>query len=160
MSQEEVTGSKLKPLLGNDNATIDSKGRILISKKKRDRLGDNFAMCMGKNGCLCAYPEARWEEILRRIDDADPLSEAREIFSRLVLPTADDELSFDEQGRVVVPQQLRNDAGLKKDVIILGCGDRLEIWDVEEYKQWKKYPDSYKYEEREQYNKAYREMQL
>ena len=154
------TGSKLKPLLGTDEATIDSKGRILISKKKRERLGSDFAMCIGDNGCLYAYPGARWERILEEVDAADPTSPGRQTFTRLVLGTADDEFDFDEQGRVVVPQKLRAMASLEKEVILIGCGDRLEIWAKEEYAKFLEYGDSYQQERKEAIREARREMKL
>lgn len=154
------TGSKLKPLLGTDEATIDSKGRILISKKKRERLGSDFAMCLGDNGCLYAYPGLRWERILEEVDAADPTSPGRQTFTRLVLGTADDEFDFDEQGRVVVPQKLRAMANLEKEVILIGCGDRLEIWAKEEYAKFLEYGDSYQQERKEAIREARREMKL
>jgi MraZ protein len=154
------TGSKLKPLLGTDEATIDSKGRILISKKKRERLGEDFAMCLGDNGCLYAYPGPRWERILDEVDAADPTSPGRQTFTRLVLGTADDEFGFDDQGRVVVPQKLRTMANLDKEVILIGCGDRLEIWAKEEYTKFLEYGDSYQQERKEAIRDARREMKM
>lgn len=158
MSEVEQTGSNLKPLLGTDEATVDSKGRILISKKKRDRLGSDFAMCLGENGCLYAYPGPRWEKFIAEIEAYDPGNQARQMYTRLVLTTADDELDFDDQGRVVVPLKLRKMAKLEKEVLILGCLDHLEIWAKEEYEQFEKYPDSYGGERRTNILKAYKEM--
>lgn len=158
MSEEAVSSSKLKPLLGTEEATIDGKGRILIGKKKRERLGDNFAMCIGENGCIYAYPEGRFEQIIDEINRYDPINQGSRQYSRLVLSTADDELGFDDQGRVVVPQKLRGMAKLVKDVTILGCGDRLEIWATEEYAKFQEFPDSYGAARRQSIEKAYREM--
>lgn len=151
-------GSKLKPLLGTDEATIDSKGRILISKKKRDRLGDEFTIVVGDNGCLWAYPGEQWQRILDEIDAAEPTNPGRQEFTRLVLGTAEDELGFDDQGRVVVPQKLRAKAKLEKDVVLIGCGDRLEIWASAEYAKFLEYGDSYEQERREAIREARREM--
>jgi len=158
VSESAVVGSKLKPLLGTDEATIDGKHRILISKKKRERLGDDFAICMGENGCLYAYPGARWEQIIDEVNGYDPINHGRQQYTRLVLATADDELGFDDQGRVVIPQRLRSMAKLNKEVIILGCGDRLEIWAKEEYDLFLENPDTYGAERRVSIEKAYREM--
>ena len=155
-----VLGSKLKPLLGTDEAVMDGKGRILISKKKRDRLGEQFAMCLGDNGCLYAYPGDRWEQILEEIFASDPTNPGRQTFTRLVLGTADDELGFDDQGRVVVPQKLRTLAKLAKEVVLIGCGDRLEIWAAEEYAKFEEHKDSYNRERREAIREARREMKL
>lgn len=126
----------LKPLLGSEDATIDGKGRILIGKKNRERLGDGFAICQGDNGCLWAVPGAAWEAFLREVYSASPTSQGKQDYTRLVLSTADDDLKFDDQGRVVVPRRLRDLAKFDKDVVLLGCGDRLEIWAAEEYKKF------------------------
>lgn len=158
MGESESAGSKLKPLLGTDDAIIDGKGRILISKKKRDRLGDGFAMCLGENGCIHAFPGERWDEIIADIYKYDPINHGRRQYTRLVLATADDDLTCDDQGRVVIPQKLRAMANLTKEVKILGCGDRLEIWDVKEHELFEENPDTYGAERRESIEKAYREM--
>jgi len=158
VSENAVLGSKLKPLLGTDEATIDSKGRILVSKKKRDRLGDSFALCLGDNGCLYAYPGEQWEAILEEIFSCDPTNPGRQTYTRMVLGTADDEMRFDDQGRVVVPQKFREMAHLTKEVILIGCGDRLEIWGKEEYDKFVQYGDSYCQERREAIRKARLEM--
>jgi MraZ protein len=151
---------KRKPLLGTDEATIDSKGRILVSKKKRDRLGDEFAICLGDSGCLYAYPGEKWERILDEIDRCDPTHPSLQIYTRLVLGTADDELSFDDQGRVVIPQKLRSMAKLEKDVLLIGCGDRLEIWARDEWEKSELYGDEYNRERKEKLRTARREMKL
>jgi MraZ protein len=158
--ESTVLGSKLKPLLGTDEATIDGKGRILVSKKKRDRLGESFAMCLGDNGCLYAYPGERWEQILEEIFASDPTNPGRQTYTRMVLGTADDELGFDDQGRVVVPQKLRTMAKLEKEVVLIGCGDRLEIWAKEEYNKFLEYGDSHYQERKQAIQKARQEMKL
>jgi MraZ protein len=149
---------EFKPLIGTDEATIDDKGRILVAKKKRDRLGNKFAIALGPIGCLVAYPEAAWRKKLAEIFSGPSINQGREQFSRLVLGLAEDELKFDVQGRVVVPVDLRKLAGLKKDVVLVGCGDRLEIWDKEEWSKYNASPDAYGLERREAVEKAYDKM--
>ncbi len=153
-----TSGSKTKPLLGTDEATIDSKGRILVSKKKRERLGETFAMAVGEVGCLTAYPEDKWERIVAELDQYDPSNPGRQQYTRLVLGTAEDELKFDQQGRVVVPSKLRELVGLKDEVLLVGCGDRLEIWDPKEFKDYQDYPDTYGQKRREAIEKARAKM--
>ena len=67
-----------KPLIGREEATIDDKGRILVSKKKRDRLGENFVIALGTCGCLVAYPEASWQKFVDGILSYDPINMGRE----------------------------------------------------------------------------------
>src|SRR5438045_9662631 len=90
----------LKPLIGTDDATVDDKGRILVGKKKRERLGEPFAMAVGEVGCLVAYPEAVWHQKVGEILRIDSLNQGRQQYSRMFLGYADDELKFDQQGRV------------------------------------------------------------
>jgi MraZ protein len=149
---------EFEPLLGTDESTIDSKGRILISKKKRDRLGEDFVVALGDVGCLCAYPKARWRDLVREIMQYDPINQGRQQYTRLVLGTADDDLDCDAQGRVVVPARLRKLAELENEVVIVGCGDRLEIWGKLQWAEYNKYPETYGQQRRQAIEKAYNLM--
>lgn len=122
-----------KPLIGTDEATIDDKGRVLVSKKKRERLGDDFVLGLGPQGCLVAYTQRAWVRTLEEWEKSDLMNIGRTNYARMIMGTADDELNFDAQGRFVIPQKLREMGKLKKEVILIGCGDRMEIWAVEEY---------------------------
>lgn len=156
--EESGAGIGFKPLIGTDEATIDDKGRILVGKKKRERLGEPFTMALGDVGCLVAYPEARWQSMVEEIMRYDAINQGRQQFTRLVLGLADDELKFDAQGRFVVPQKLRELAKIKDRVMLVGCGDRLEIWAKEEWEQYSEFPDVYGQQRREAIAKAYNQM--
>ena len=158
MSDPAALGSNFKPLIGTDEATVDSKGRILFSKKKRDRLGEPFAMALGNLGCLVAYPEIVWRRMFDEMMGYSYINQGRQQYTRLILGLADDDLKFDTQGRVVVPQKLRDLAKLNKEVLIVGCGDRVEIWAKEEWEQFNKNQDSYAQHRREAIEKAYLQM--
>src|SRR5471030_2019127 len=152
------TVEDLKPLIGTDEATIDSKGRILLGKKTRDRLGDNFAMAIGELGCICAYPELRWKERLKQINRYDSINQGRQQYERLFFGYADDELTCDAQGRVVIPQKLRELGKLKEKVLLVGCNEHLEIWDPAEHRDYGLNPDTYGKERREPIETAYNKM--
>jgi MraZ protein len=122
-----------KPLVGIEAATIDDKGRVLFNKKKRERLGDNFAIVVTKRGCLAAYPAVIWQRMLENVFSYEDINDGREEYTRLFFSLSDDDLNFDGQGRVVIPKELRDFCKLKKDVKLIGAGDRIEIWAVEEY---------------------------
>jgi MraZ protein len=158
MSNEEAGGSKLKPLLGTDEANVDDKGRILVSKKKRERLGETFAIALGPIGCLEAYPQEVFDEKVARITSLDSLNPGVQQYTRLVLGSAEDELKFDGQGRVVVPQKLRDLGKLTDKVLLIGCGDRLEIWSASEWAEFQLYPDVYGLQRRQAIEKAYGQM--
>jgi MraZ protein len=158
MSEPGSLGSKPRPIIGTDEATIDDKGRILVSKKKRERLGEPFVIALGTTGCLVAYPEPEWEKVQEEINRYDRINQGRERYSRLIFGLADDELRFDAQGRVVVPRKLRELAKLDEKVLLVGCGDRLEIWAVDEWREYTEYPDTYGQKRREAIEKAYTQM--
>lgn len=147
-----------QPFVGMDDATIDAKGRILLSKKKRDRLGDPFVIVLGMRGCLEAYPNAVWLSKWQEITTYDSLNEGREQYTRLLLSFAEDDLRCDGQGRVVVPQRLREMAKLKDKVYVVGAGDRLEIWAHQEWDAFNKAPDKYGAQRRDDLVRAYRQM--
>jgi len=148
----------LKPLIGTDEATIDDKGRILVGKKKRERLGEPFAMAVGEVGCLVAFPEEVWHSKVSEMLSYDSLNQGRQQYTRLFLGYADDELKFDQQGRVVVPQKLRDIAKLTDKVLLVGCGDRLEIWAKDEYERFQEDTEGYGAKRREALSKAYGQM--
>lgn len=146
------------PLMGTDEATIDDKGRLLIGKKKRERLGEGFVIGQGDLGCLVAYPRAVWDEMLREIMAYPSINQGRQKYSRLVIGTADDDLKFDRQGRVVVPQKLRDIGNLQDKIVLVGCLDKLEIWAKAEWDAYNADPESYGKDRREAIHDAYRQM--
>jgi MraZ protein len=119
-----------RPLLGTEEAVLDDKGRVLVSKKKRERLGESFTLILGKVGCLMMVPDWAISKLMSDLDEYDMLNPAREDYTRLVLGTAEEDISFDAQGRFVIPARLRQAASLseKEKLILIGCGDRVEIW--------------------------------
>lgn len=148
----------MKPLIGTDEATIDDKGRLLVSKKKRDRLGEPFVMALGATGCVVAYPEPVWAQMVAEILSNPSTNQGRQEFTRLTIGTAEDDLVFDKQGRVVVPLKLRESAGLNDRVKIVGCLDRLEIWNADEWAKYDTNPTEYAKQRRETFDRAYRQM--
>lgn len=147
-----------KALLGTDEASIDDKGRLLVGKKKRERLGEPFVVALGEAGCLVAYPQETWQALLNEIFAVPSINVGRQQYSRLILGTADDDLRFDSQGRVVIPHKLREAAQLKDKVLLIGCGDRLEIWDLESYSEFCRDPEGFGSKRRTAIEQAYRQM--
>ena len=127
-------------LMGEYNHTLDAKGRIIIPAKLRDQLGDVFVVSKGLDGRLFAFPSSEWEKLVNKIQ-ALPLTDknARK-FSRYLLAGAS-ETELDKQGRALLPQTLREAAGLEKDVVLCGVGNRLEIWAKETWAKEAHYED-------------------
>lgn len=146
------------PLLGTDEATIDGKGRILLGKKQRDRLGDNFAMAIGELGCICVYPDRRWQERLLEINSSSPINQGRRRYTERFLEFAEDNLSCDAQGRVTIPRQLREEGRLTDKVMLRGVFDHLQIWDPQEHRKYRANPEAYNKDRREEMELAYEKM--
>ena len=126
--------------MGEYNHTIDAKGRLIIPSRFRELLGEEFVLTRGLDGCLSIYPMDEWvafEEKLRAL----PLTnkDAR-TFSRFFVAGATT-CQLDKQGRILVPQTLRQFAGLDKDVVLTGNLNRIEVWSKEKWSDNCKYDD-------------------
>lgn len=113
--------------MGEYSHTIDAKGGIIVPVKFRESLGDNFVVTKGLDNCLFVYTKEdrqKFEEKLRTL----PLTnkDARK-FTRFFLAGAA-EMEVDKQGRILIPSVLREFASLEKDVVFVGVGSRIEIW--------------------------------
>ena len=154
----ETAETAKKHLVGTDEATIDDKGRLLVGKKKRERLGVGFVISLGDTGCLVAYPAETWEQMVTEILSNSSINQGRQQYARLVVGSAEDELNFDRQGRIVIPIKLREAAKLRGKVVLVGLLDRMEIWAKEEYESFHADPDGYGRERREAIERAYMKM--
>lgn len=113
--------------MGEYNHTIDAKGRLIIPSKFREVLGDEFVVTKGMDGCLFVFPNTEWqvfEEKLRALPMID--KEARQ-FTRFFLAGAAS-VEVDKQGRILLPSVLREFAEITKDAVLIGVGNRIEIW--------------------------------
>ena len=126
--------------MGEYNHSIDNKGRLIIPAKFREQLGDNFVVTQGLDGCLFIYANEDWkafEEKLRQL----PLTNANaRKFTRYFLGGAI-QAEVDRQGRILLSAKLRKSAGLTKDVILVGVGSRIEIWDADRWEANSTYDD-------------------
>jgi len=114
--------------MGEYQHNVDSKGRIILPAKFRELLGEMFVATKGLDRCLFIYPQEEWsvlEEKLKKLPLAKPEARA---FVRFFFSGAA-ELEFDKQGRVLLPNNLREYAGLGKDITVVGVSNRIEIWD-------------------------------
>ena len=152
------SGSKPKRLSGWEPANVDDKGRVLFSKRKRDILGDDFVMRLGDNGCICVYSEEEWASVTSEMDGHPKTSPGRQMYSRLLMETAVEELNFDGQGRVVIPRMLRDMAKIVGPVVIIGADERAEIWSAEEHEKHLEDMDGYGKERIEMFDRARKRM--
>ena len=124
--------------MGEYHHSIDDKGRLIIPAKFRSELGDKFIITRGIENCLFAYPEKRWEEIVHKLESLPFTKKDARNFTRFFLSGAT-VAEFDKQGRVNITSPLINYAGIEKECIIIGTGDRLEIWSED---AWNSFFDS------------------
>lgn len=108
--------------------TIDAKGRLTVPSKLREGLGDTFVVTKGLDGCLYAYTESEWEKFIEKLTTLPMTNADSRKFVRFFLSGAAS-VEPDKMGRILIPQTLRNHAGLDKDVVLLGVASRVEIWD-------------------------------
>ena len=131
-------------LIGRYEYALDPKNRLAVPPKYRETLaqekGRNFYLTSGMDGCLYLFLPAQWEKMLA--DDLKmfsmPDKEQERAFKRKFFSEAV-EVEPDAQGRILVPQYLKEHAGLRFDVLVQGAGNRAEIWDT---KRWAAYEKS------------------
>ncbi len=122
--------------IGEYQHSIDEKGRLALPAKFRADLEGGAVVTRGLDSCLFLYTLQEWNTLAQKISSL-PISQANtRAFSRLMLAGAMD-VELDKQGRVVVPDYLREYANLKKKVVITGLYNRLEIWSEDAWKTYK-----------------------
>ena len=115
--------------LGTHQPRLDDKGRMILPAKFRERLAPGLVVTRGQERCLYVFP---MEEFMRVADDlraAPVTSKAVRDYLRVFLSGASDEIP-DKQGRVTIPANLREYAGLSRECTFIGAGSRLEVWDT------------------------------
>jgi MraZ protein len=116
-------------LLGAHEHTIDDKNRLTLPAKFRQAFADGVVITRGLDGCLFAYRRADWDRLVEsRLSTLDTLSPEGRRLQRHFFSGAT-EAELDKQGRVIVPRELTEHAGLGREVVVAGVHDRLEIWD-------------------------------
>lgn len=122
---------------GQYSHTIDTKGRLIVPAKFRELLGDDFVVTKGLDGCLFAYPNEEWDKFESQLNKLPVSNKSARQFTRFFLAGAAS-CEIDKQGRINIPQNLREFASLTKDVVVIGVTTRVEIWSKED---WDAYND-------------------
>jgi MraZ protein len=118
--------------MGEYHHTIDEKGRIIIPSKFREDLGEKFIITRGIENCLFVYSLSSWEKITNKLESLPFTKKDARQFVRFFLSGATT-AEFDKQGRVNITSPLISYANLQKDCVVIGTGDRLEIWSQEDW---------------------------
>ena len=115
--------------IGEYSHTIDAKGRLIVPSKFREQLGDEFVVTKGLDGCLFVYENSEWKSFEEKLH-ALPLTNAGACACEV-----------DRQGRILIPSVLREFAKLEKDVVLVGVGSRIEIWNKAVWNEKNVYDD-------------------
>ena len=118
--------------LGEYHHNIDEKGRLIIPSKYRDEIGNSFVVTKGLDGCLYVYSMVEWEKITNKLKKLPFTRKDARTFTRFFLSGAT-ECEFDKQGRINLANSLIEYADLKKECLVIGVNDRLEIWSLEKF---------------------------
>ncbi|MGC9603264.1 MAG: division/cell wall cluster transcriptional repressor MraZ [Minisyncoccia bacterium] len=123
-------------ILGEYKHSLDTKGRLAVPAKFREKLGAGAIITRGLDKCLFIFGANEWEVLVQKLMNL-PLAQANSrAFVRLMLAGASD-AKVDAQGRILVPDYLRKYAGLKKQAVVTGLYNRMEVWDEEEWQAYK-----------------------
>ena len=126
--------------MGEYNHIIDAKGRLIIPARFRELLGEEFILTKGLDGCLSIYPMDAWEAFETKLRALPLTNKNARTFTRFFVAGATN-CELDRQGRILVPQTLREFAGLEKEVVLTGNLDRIEIWSKEKWSENCNYDD-------------------
>lgn len=123
-------------LIGEYTHTIDAKKRLAIPSRLRKELGTKAVITRGLDNCLFIYPQKEWQKLVEKLSGLPFGEKNSRSFVRLILAGAS-EVKLDSLGRILIPDYLKNYAQLKKNVIIAGVYNRLEVWDKNRWDMFK-----------------------
>ena len=121
--------------MGTYTPKIDEKGRLFLPAKFRDDLAEGLVVTRGQERCLAVWTAADFAQITERLRQAPITDKTVRGYVRMLFPAATHEVP-DKQGRISIPPILREYASLRKDVMVMGVMDRLEIWDPQSWEQY------------------------
>lgn len=122
-------------LLGEYSHTLDAKGRVIIPSKFREDLGESFIVTKGLDNCLFAYSKKEWNQFEEKLKTLPITNVTTRNFVRFFFSGAT-ECEVDKQGRINLPQNLREYASLEKEITIIGVATRVEIWNSQKWEQY------------------------
>lgn len=122
--------------IGEYSHAMDAKGRVAIPVKFRHLFSEGAVVTRGLDSCLFLYPHKEWQTLAEKLATL-PLAQANtRAFARLMLAGAM-EVDLDKQGRLMIPEYLRSYASLKKNIVITGLFNRLELWSADNWDSYR-----------------------
>lgn len=132
---------------GHSNTTIDEKGRLIIPAKFRKHIlpeaNGILNVTLGRDNCIWLFPSNEWMKVLETVRSTNPYTDDEVLMRRQMFFYAD-ELTVDSQHRILIPQEMKDIVGIKKDVLLIGQLERIELWNPDTYSKYLKgSPDTY-----------------
>lgn len=121
-------------LIGEYEHSLDAKGRLIMPSKLRDDIGEKFIITKGLDGCLFAFSIEEWKLFEQKLRSLPISNKDARAFSRFFFAGAMD-CEIDKQGRFLISSNLRDFAGLTKEVVIVGMDSRIEIWSKDKWQK-------------------------
>lgn len=121
--------------IGEYNHSLDSKGRIIIPAKFRDELHSSFILTRGFDGCLTIYSLEQWDKLFEEVNKLPTTKRDARQYIRMLSVNAS-ECVLDNQGRIQIPQYLQDAVGIKKECVVNGVNDHIEIWDKAAWQEY------------------------
>jgi protein mraZ len=122
-------------LIGEYEHSLDVKGRLIMPAKLREDMGEKFIITKGLDGCLFGFSQNEWSNFEEKLKTLPLTNKNARDFVRFFLSGAI-ECEIDKQGRFLIAGNLREYANMEKDVVIIGVGTRLEIWNKDKWKEY------------------------
>lgn len=116
--------------MGQYNHSIDAKGRVIVPAKFREGLGLRFVATKGNDCCLNIYTMEEWDKLVDKLNSLPTSNKIARMYVRKITANAA-ECEPDNNGRISIPQNLKEYANISKDIISIGVNDHVEIWDKE-----------------------------
>ncbi len=120
--------------LGEYTHTLDDKGRLTLPARWREELGDEVVITRGLDPCLFVFPKIKFEVIAREYDQLGLGKSDARALSRFLFAKATSD-ALDKQGRIIIPQSLREFASINGEAVIAGANNRIEIWNAQRYRE-------------------------
>ncbi len=127
------TGKHLHTIDDNNRLAIPSSIRKCVDEEKE---GKGLFITPGLDKCLAIYPPLHFKEITKKLSELMFTNQKARTFQRLFFSKSSSFVTCDKQGRIIIPQLHKDYAGLKKEVVIIGVMDRIEIWDLQHWNEF------------------------
>ncbi|MBB1483604.1 division/cell wall cluster transcriptional repressor MraZ [Tessaracoccus sp. MC1865] len=121
--------------MGTYTPKLDEKGRLILPAKFRDALEDGLVVTRAQDRSLAVYPRATFQAKMSALMSAPSTVKQVRDYQRMLMAGASDEVP-DKQGRITIPPPLREYANLDREVVVIGAGERAEIWDAQAWHEY------------------------